>query len=401
MDLTLNKEYSNEFLNIPSDHIKTPRTKADFIKRSKSMISQDLIKSVHNKAPLQQQNIMPIPGILDLSLHDLFRNIQQDLDRTYLLRVSYIEIYNENIFDLLKPREKLSETLLINEDPIKGFYIKGLVEESVGSIDEVLDKLKKGEENRHYAQTMMNHTSSRSHTVFRILIRSITNRTIRLYRRKYMSNTSNINNKKLLDSLLPSDSEDPLNFSTVLDNNRELLGEGTIITEALLNFVDLGGSEKVSNHWGEDDIMETRLRTPDRNRDKSKSPIRNEKSTKERVKEGQYINKSVFFLTQVLAFRTENQNPAHIPYRNSALTKILKTSLAGNSKILIICCVTPILSQFDQTMSTLRFGVTAKRFVITKKPEPNIEINNDEEALRYYYYNKFHFYIYCMHCNEI
>lgn len=52
---------------------------------------------------------------------------------------------------------------------------------------------------------------------------------------------------------------------------------------------------------------------------------------------------------------------AHIPYRNSPLTKILRSSLGGNSRTLIILCATPALSQFEQTMSTLRFGVNAKK----------------------------------------
>ena len=54
----------------------------------------------------------------------------------------------------------------MNEDSKRDFYIKGVIEDSVSSISEILDKLKKGESNRHYAQTMMNHTSSRSHTIF-------------------------------------------------------------------------------------------------------------------------------------------------------------------------------------------------------------------------------------------
>lgn len=51
----------------------------------------------------------------------------------------------------------------------------------------------------------------------------------------------------------------------------------------------------------------------------------------------------------------------HIPYRNSPLTKILKTSLAGNSRTAIILCITPSLGQIEQTISTLRFGQNAKK----------------------------------------
>ena len=87
-------------------------------------------------------------------------------------------------------------------------------------------------------------------------------------------------------------------------------------------------------------------------------------------------------MTQVLAFKTENKDAAHIPYRNSAMTKILKSSLSANSRVLIVCCVIPSLSSFDHTMSTLRFGVNAKRVILTRKIEQNVEVNNDDERLR-------------------
>lgn len=274
--------------------------------------------------------------------------------QTTNLLISYIEIYNETVFDLLSPREKLEDPLQIAEDSKGFFYIKGLTEESVSSIEEVLLFLQKGEENRHYAQTIMNHSSSRSHTVFRLKI-----------------STSK---------------------------------------ETFLSFVDLGGSEKVSNLYNNDSKdqnppLTNRTSTPGRRvshlepqtqREKSKSPIRSplEKSpsnVKERVKEGQYLNKSLFFLTQVLAFRTSNasftDNKEHIGFRNSALTKILKSSLLndGTSKIGIICCITPSLSHFDHTMSTLRFGTSAKRFH-SGAFEPNFEkesnIEGEEENKR-------------------
>ena len=103
-----------------------------------------------------------------------------------------------------------------------------------------------------------------------------------------------------------------------------------------------------------------------------------------RVKEGQHINKSLFFLTQVIALKAEmnNKKPtttpgqqtsggattagsqpsadAHIPYRNSPLTKILRSSLGGSSRTAIVLCITPAAGQLEQTFSTLRFGQNAK-----------------------------------------
>ena len=156
------------------------------------------------------------------------------MDKTFFLKCSYIEIYNDQIYDLLKSAERLSETLTVNEDSQKDFYIKGVVEESVSSIEEILDKLRKGEANRHYARTTMNHASSRSHTIFRLTVQSVTNNFIREYRRE-KDKCTNINNSELRSQ-----------FEETYENHTKT--EGTIVTESMLNFVDLAGSEKVSNH---------------------------------------------------------------------------------------------------------------------------------------------------------
>lgn len=143
------------------------------------------------------------------------------------------------IFDLLKPPDKLGETLTVNEDQKKDFYIKGITEESVSSISEILEKLKKGEVNRHYARTSMNHSSSRSHTIFRLTVQTVTNTYIREYRRETREKGSNINNDELKNRMSSAEKE---------RDDPEGPGEGTTVTESLLNFVDLAGSEKVSNH---------------------------------------------------------------------------------------------------------------------------------------------------------
>ena len=82
---------------------------------------------------------------------------------------------------------------------------------------------------------------------------------------------------------------------------------------------------------------------------------------KERVKEGQYINKSLFFLTQVIARKSDDKNLQHVPYRNTSLTKMLKSSLGGNTKTCIILCISPAKSQFDHSLQTLKFGLSASR----------------------------------------
>ena len=101
------------------------------------------------------------------------------------------------------------------------------------------------------------------------------------------------------------------------------------------------------------------------------------KFKEDRVKEGKSINKSLFFLTQVISMKSEGKIE-HIPYRNSPLTKILKSSLGGNARTFIMLCITPMHSQYEQTLATLRFGISAKK--IENKISANISEHNNADA---------------------
>ncbi|XP_075637404.1 kinesin-like protein KIN-7O isoform X3 [Castanea sativa] len=109
------------------------------------------------------------PGVIPLSVRDLFRTIQQDVDREFLLRMSYMEIYNEEINDLLAPEHR---KLQIHESIERGIYVAGLREEIVASPEQVLHFMEFGESHRHIGETNMNLYSSRSHTIFRMIIES-------------------------------------------------------------------------------------------------------------------------------------------------------------------------------------------------------------------------------------
>ena len=170
----------------------------------------------------------------------------------------------------------------------------------------------------------MNHHSSRSHTIFRINVTSI----------------------RVL-----ADTED-----------------GSVTTESILNFVDLAGSERVSTLIDPTDAKQ-----------------RSSQKTESLLNEGKHINTSLFYLCQVinkLSEKSISKSEVHIPYRNSNLTKILSSSLGGNSLTSIICTATPILSQFEMTLSTLRFGGTARN--ITNIIEANIKSNKNSELLKDY-----------------
>ena len=288
-------------------------------------------------------------GVLIYSLNELFNQIEnysvinKSLDEdfkdqgnnmksnTFIIRWSYFEIYNDTIYDLLSDINEFDKPLMVWEDPKKkDFYVKGLVEVVVDTLDECLDILKMGEFNRHYAATSMNHQSSRSHTIFRLWIQNMEH----LYKE-----------------------------SSSFDGNY------TVWKESILNFIDLAGSEKVSNHHNK--------------RVESKGLMMSDQmintNIQERVNEGKHINKSLFFLTQVISLKAQGKSE-HIPFRNSPLTKILRSSLGGNSRTAIILWATPTISQYEQTLSTMRFGFSAKK--IENKICANITKNCDEEGLK-------------------
>jgi hypothetical protein len=258
-------------------------------------------------------------GLLIQALKNLFTKIKSSEDKTFFVKCSYVEIYNDQIYDLLQRAENIGDTLQVCEDTAKDmFYIRGVREEAIDDWTDAIEKLKRGEVNRHYARTVMNHSSSRSHTIFRVYIQSL---------------VSSWNHKG------------------------EPGHSPAYVTESWFNFVDLAGSEKVSNH---DQVEEgNRLEL--------------------RVKEGKSINKSLFFLTQVIKLKSEGKK-THIPYRNSPLTKILRSSLGGNSRTAIVLCVNPTYSHLEQTLSTMRFGLSAKK--IQNKISANVITRNDDEAVK-------------------
>ncbi|CAA7404294.1 unnamed protein product [Spirodela intermedia] len=115
------------------------------------------------------------PGIIQLAVNDVFSSIEEIKEREFLIRVSYMEIYNEEINDLLAVE---NQKLQIHESLDRGIFVAGLREEIVNSADQVSKLLTLGEANRHFGETNMNVRSSRSHTIFRMVIESSANDTL-------------------------------------------------------------------------------------------------------------------------------------------------------------------------------------------------------------------------------
>jgi len=294
-------------------------------------------------------------GIVIYALEDLFQTVTAAQGKNYCLTCSYFEIYNEQVFDLLADHIKVRVTPLpICEDTERGFYVKGLSEYVTSSMEEVLHYLERGEANRHYAGTAMNHHSSRSHTIFRLNVTSVTTVLTRDLRPP---------------GLQDCDSDDSTN---------------NITTESVLNFVDLAGSERATS------LQETfeptsPLRGASGSSRSRRACSKSPNSLETLATEGKHINTSLFYLCQVISKLSDKNSPkceAHVPYRNSNLTKILRASLGGNSLTCIICTATPTLPQFEMTLSTLRFGGTAR--TITNQVEANIRSDKNAELLAAY-----------------
>eukprot|EP00002_Diphylleia_rotans_P025487 TRINITY_DN5041_c0_g1_i1.p1 TRINITY_DN5041_c0_g1~~TRINITY_DN5041_c0_g1_i1.p1 ORF type:complete len:890 (-),score=189.00 TRINITY_DN5041_c0_g1_i1:1539-4208(-) len=230
-------------------------------------------------------------GLLPRALTDIFELIKP-LQEQATIRVtcSYLQIYMENISDLLNTRK---QNLRIMERSIGGVFVENLSEEVVTAAEDALDLLQYGEKNRIYSSTNINDQSSRSHCIFTV-------------------------------------------------NLVQEYGDGST-KRSSLNFVDLAGSEKVSKSGLEGATLE----------------------------EGKKINQSLSSLCRVIQSLSENPK-AHIPYRDSRLTRFLQESLGGNSKtsLILTCSLSP--THINETISTLGFGQSAKTI------KNSVHINREE-----------------------
>uniref|UniRef100_A0A7M5XG34 Kinesin motor domain-containing protein n=1 Tax=Clytia hemisphaerica TaxID=252671 RepID=A0A7M5XG34_9CNID len=111
-------------------------------------------------------------GIIPRALKDLFHNIHKCENREFLIRASYLEIYNEVITDLLKTGNQPEAKVQIRTDESGVVYVDNLTEFNITNFEEGLQLVKQGQENRSIGKTLMNERSSRSHVIFRLVIES-------------------------------------------------------------------------------------------------------------------------------------------------------------------------------------------------------------------------------------
>ncbi|XP_019371431.1 PREDICTED: kinesin-like protein KIF19 isoform X1 [Gavialis gangeticus] len=231
------------------------------------------------------------PGIYVRTLNDLFRAIEETSDdMEYEVSMSYLEIYNEMIRDLLNPALGYLD---LREDSKGIIQVAGITEVSTINAKEVMQLLTKGNKQRTQEPTAANLTSSRSHAVLQVTVRQ----------------KSRVRN--------------------VLQEIR--LGR--------LFMIDLAGSERASQ-------------TQNRG---------------QRMKEGAHINRSLLALGNCINALSDRAGAKYVNYRDSKLTRLLKDSLGGNSRTVMIAHISPASTAFEESRSTLTYADRAKNIRTTVK----------------------------------
>lgn len=169
------------------------------------------------------------PGIIPRALDSMFRKISADNDRNYLLRCSFLELYNENINDLLNEDGTGQNLTIVADDPAKGAIIGGLREEIIGSVADGMALIDLGNENRKVASTAMNARSSRSHTIFRVVLEAT-------------KTEEALDRERKLIASVEDEEEDSGGASSFKSFGVKAKGSNTVVS--YLNLVDLAGSER-------------------------------------------------------------------------------------------------------------------------------------------------------------
>eukprot|EP00736_Rhodelphis_marinus_P000543 Rmarinus@m.12582 len=224
------------------------------------------------------------PGMMVLIMEDLFRRVEGEEDQLFTVTMSYLEVYNEMIRDLLSPSP---DYLDLREDPVKGMTVVGISEVEAHSSEQVMNLLHMGNGNRTIEPTHANQVSSRSHAVLQVTVKQ---------RDKTADTTTEVRVGKL-------------------------------------SLIDLAGSERAS-------VTHNRGM---------------------RMIEGANINRSLLALGNCINALGEKHGRGNfVPYRDSKLTRLLKDSLGGNCRTVMIAAVSPSHHCFEDTLNTLKYAHRAK-----------------------------------------
>mmetsp|Transcript_4076 Transcript_4076/g.15328 ORF Transcript_4076/g.15328 Transcript_4076/m.15328 type:complete len:868 (-) Transcript_4076:107-2710(-) len=264
-------------------------------------------------------------GIIPRATEEIFNYIQTKSSSStkFLVRASYLQIYNDVISDLLKPERS---HLKIRQDKKRGVFVENLSEWVVRSPTEIYGLLARGAQVRVEGSTRMNDKSSRSHAVFIIILEQ---------------SETNVVNERGEEVGTDIDTWKSLPKSERKGELKQVFKIGK------LNLVDLAGSERQ----------------------------RFSGATGVRFDESKQINKSLSALGHVIKRLTSGHPKSHVPYRDSKLTRLLQDSLGGNCKTTMVINISPAC--FAESLSALKFANRAK----TIKNKASINEDLSERAL--------------------
>ncbi|KAE8211587.1 hypothetical protein CF327_g4673 [Tilletia walkeri] len=305
-------------------------------------------------------------GIIPRTLFRLF-HILETSGSEFSVRASFVELYNEELRDLLAVEDagsapgeetgsqtgkggsaagKAKETssgagfgfsgasggMRIYDDAKgRGVVIQGLEEVPMASAEAGLEILRKGSAKRHIAATNCNSQSSRSHSVFTLTIHHTTTNNLSGSQSAPASSGSNALGSRPI--MLGKDGKPIPATPGSAQQGEDVMRIGK------LNLVDLAGSENIGRSGAAD----------------------------KRAREAGMINQSLLTLGRVINALVEKQS--HIPFRESKLTRLLQESLGGRTKTCIIATVSESKSSIDETLSTLEYATRARS--IQNRPEMN------------------------------
>ncbi|XP_015597469.1 kinesin-like protein KIF23 [Cephus cinctus] len=235
-----------------------------------------------------------------------------DQDNVYAVFVTYVEIYNNSVYDLLDDEDVRSKPLqskIVREDAYKNMYVHAVTEIEVKSADEAFDVFYRGQRRRRVAHTALNTESSRSHSVF----------TIRLVQ-------------------APLDSQ-----------GEQVVQDKRVVCISQLSLVDLAGSERTNRtkNTGQ------RLREAG-NINNSLMTLR---SCLEILRENQ----------------SQGTNKI-VPYRDSKLTHLFKNYFDGEGQVRMIVCVNPRAEDYDETIQVMKFAEMTQEVQVSKPSASKIDL---------------------------
>ena len=291
-------------------------------------------------------------GIIPRVIHDLFDMMHQkeadDPTSTYRVHVQFLEIYGEDIRDLLDPTKTSKVT--IRETAGGDVFVSGAREEVVSSAAQMMKTLDDGTRHRMTASTLMNVSSSRSHAIFTVFLEH-TIHTSAVVTMGCGNGPDNSNhNKEINGSLTNEQEKTAMVVSSGSTSNNPADSDPSTpimyskeIRQCKFTFVDLAGSERAKRTGAQG----------------------------QQLKEGIDINKGLLALGNVISALGDDtkRGKVHVPYRVSKITRILQDSLGGNSKTLMICCVSPSGPSFYESLNALRYANRARN--IQNKPVVN------------------------------